>query len=239
MSMTTNDEELVQRVQKKLDENLERAKSMSSHLRNRGQVEVNSGDEFIHLFEEAKEELDKAIYFIHKLEKNPLLVFTESHIHLQSTKGASFLLLNRWNKKEHSIKGHNFQTYLAYYANLHLQEWLKEHQIEEPFHIAVRNPMQFPSIFALYHEDTELIQFDVINQWYGIRKRPLTEEELLKNHHNDINRIQKEIEEQEERIQKEIDRRDHPLKYYKGLKNILAYFMVGKRKNLSCIKSFG
>lgn len=230
--MTTKelDKELYERVQVKLEENLKRSKTMSSDIRKRNNKSVTSNEEFVRFFQQSQEELEKGIAFIQKIEEDPSLVFTDIQSFLSSRKGVTFALLNHWREHTHEIRGHDFQSFLAYIANRHFQHWLQEKGVQEPFEIGIRNPMQFPSIFAIYHEDVELIQLDILKSWYGIRNKPLTDQQLLIQHEKELQRIDGEIQTQLERIEKEKDRRDHPLKHYKGIKNFLAYLFINKKK---------
>lgn len=53
-------------------------------------------------------------------------------------------------------------------ANSHLKDWLKKNNHDDNLHLRLRNKHSFPSIFAIYHDKTELIQIDLVNKWYGI-----------------------------------------------------------------------
>lgn len=225
------EQELLERVKVRIKEHEKRAKVLiEEEMNRRKKQEVKDVDDFIAFFNVAINEIQKGISFMEKLEEQPSMVFTDIRKYLQSRKGASISILNHWKKHEMDVNVHDLQGLLAHYANLHFQNWLKENEIDEPFYISIRNPRTYPSIFSVYHQHIELLQFNVFESWYGIRKEPLTEEEIHSRHNNDLERIENEIKAQEEKIEKEKDRKNHPLKHYKGLKNFFVYLFINKKK---------
>lgn len=225
------DQELLERVKGKIKERDKKTEVfINEEMKRRKAGKVKDVDDFISFFNVAINEIQKGITFMEKLEEQPSMVFTDIREYLQSRKGASVSILNHWRNHELNVNIHDFQRLIAHYANLHFQNWLKENEIDEPFYISIRNPRTYPSTFSVYHQHIELLQFNVFESWYGIRKEPLTEEEVHSQHEKEMKRLEREIREQEERIEKEKDRKKHPLKHYKGVKNFFTYLFINKKK---------
>lgn len=220
---------LEEEVTKEMEEGEKQAKKMSQLIKISQKREVKPNSLFFSYIDDAQKELNDGLAFLKKAELDPKLLFTDSDIHLKS-RGMMMAIMNHWRNENEYVKGHDFQVYVADVANRYFQDWLRQKGINEPFRLEVRNPNQFPSIFAVYHEEVELLQCNLQKKWYGVRKRPFTEEEILYRHEKGLARIEKEMKETEEELKRNLLRRDEPLKYYKGLKNRIQYLFIDKKK---------
>lgn len=229
--MSINEEENLQdKVRKKIEEERKYADKISKSMRDSKQVELKERSLFIEEIEDAKKELEEGLLFIQKFEEEPELLFKYAYKYFKSTRGMIYTIMNHWKSEDSYIKGHDFQLYLSLIANNHFQSWLQSKGISNNFRIEVRTPNSFPSIFAVYCEDVELLQFNLLKKWYGIRKKPFTEIEILERHEKEMVRLDKEIKEQEEKLNLSILRRDNPLKYYKGIRNYISWIFINKKK---------
>lgn len=217
-----------EKVSIQIKEEKARTQELSKHLRKQAEV-VKPIGVFIKTIEEAESELKEALLFIERANQSPKLYLEESNQHIGRTKDMVLSVMNHWKRGEKEIKGYDFQAYLADACNQYFQEWMKEQSMEESLQIEVRNPRQFPSIFAIYHNQTELIQLNIFEKWYGIRENP-SEEKVIKKYKDDLKFAEENILSQIERTAIARERRDHPLQYYKGVKNFFAWLFHNKKK---------
>jgi len=215
-------------VKKKMQAEQEYAKKINKVLKNNNKRHLKPANVFTHALEEASNDLQEGLQFLQRLEGNHELVFTEASKYI-SKQGTVSLLMNHRASNE-PIKGHDFQVYLAHVANLHFQKWLDSKGIEETYQIDVRNSNQYPSIFAVYHDDHEIVQFSVLQQFYGMRKKPDVEEVLLEKHQSTLKKIDERLQLQTLKVEEQVSKRDHPMKHYKGIKNKLAYLFMNHQK---------
>lgn len=220
--------EIKEKVAQELKDGMDKAVKVSQQIRQR--VNVKPKSDFINTMKDAENELKEAVAFIERAEQEPKLFLEESHEHIGKTKDIVFSIMNHWKRGEKQIKGYDFQAYLAAASNRYFQEWLKTNNITESFEIEVRNPQQFPSIFAVYQNGTELMQLNILEKWYGIRQRKSTEEEVVTEYHQELTRVDNDIVTQMEKLSLAKERRDHPLQYYKGFKNFFAWLFLNKKK---------
>lgn len=230
VELNKEDLEIRGKVKKDIEQGLERANVISKQMRSQARREVKPKTDFLNVIDEARKELEEGVAFLEVAEESPKLILTDSDKYIKSTKGIVYAIMNHWRKPNEEIKGYEFQAYLAHVANRYLQEWLKIQSIKESFNIEERNPRQFPSTFAVYHEETELVQFNILEKEYGVRKRPETEDVVLEKHEERLVVLDKDIELQKEKVAKAIERRDYPLKHYKGLKNYISWVFLNKKK---------
>lgn len=217
-------------VKEELEQGYKQAEKMSKLMRERNQREVKPIGYFLDGIHQAQLELEEGVRFLEKAEVDPQLIFTDAQNVLKSTKGMVYTVMKNWKSEDLSTQSHDFQAYLAYLANQYFQEWLQSQNIKESFQIEVRKSNQFPSIFAIYHETMELIQFNLFEKWYGIRQKVETEEEVTEKHNKRLRELDEEIQKKEKSLQEAISRRDHPLKHYKGVKNYLSWVFINKKK---------
>lgn len=177
-----------------------------------------------------KDELNSVIEFLKESRIKPSLVWTDSHKFMHK-KGILYLLMNSYTFYDNKITGHDFQKYIATLANAHLKDWLKRNNHDDNLHLRLRNKHSFPSIFAIYHDKTELIQIDIVNKWYGIREKSFLNKDELESKFKKYDvEYQEKIEKQEEKINHAVFTLNHPLKVFKGVKNYIAYILINKKK---------
>lgn len=223
-------EKVEKEVKKRVEESLAQAKKMTSLIRERQKGELKPKEEFFDAIFEAQKELDEALAFLKRAESTPAILFAEASRYLISTRGMVYTIMNHVRTEDGKIKGHDFQVYLADLANRYFQQWLRERDIPDDFAIQIRDANYFPSNFAIYHGDRELIQFNLIEKWYGVRKRPLSKETILLEDSKQAERLLAAIRKQEKSLVQAIHRRDYPRQYVKGVKHSIRYFFSNKKK---------
>lgn len=124
----------------------------------------------------------------------------------------------------------SYQLFLADKADTYLKEWLIRKGEEPVYRIKVRAIETFPSIYAIYKGEQELIQFSLTNKWYGIREKGKTEEDIKRIHDIDIVRLNNEKKDREEELRKWQDIKEEPHTYYKGIMNKLTLWTKSKEE---------
>ncbi|MFF2531373.1 hypothetical protein ACFVS2_20935 [Brevibacillus sp. NPDC058079] len=146
-------------------------------MRQRERREVLSSTFFIQAIEDVRNELSKQQEFLEKAIIVPELIFSSSHQFL-GLKGLSSQIMNRYVSGETKLQVHDFQVFLADLTNQFVQSWAKAHGIQEEIRVEVRQPNTYPSIFAIYLKDAELIQFSITEKYYGVRDEVRQEEQI-------------------------------------------------------------
>ncbi|WP_139210538.1 hypothetical protein [Paenibacillus sophorae] len=159
-----------------------------------------SFDNFKSSIDEAIEELTSQRRFIEAATKTPVLLFTTADKELKGSKSLIFTSVKR--------ELHKFQEYLAELMNTYFQK-----QCTYDLTVKVRQPMSFPSIFAIYCGDIEIAQFNIYKQWYGIRDKPKLEDEINAENKRQREDKEKELKLVEEKIDKWEAVLKHPYKY--------------------------
>jgi len=149
---------------------------------------TNVANEYISLLEEVRSELEAETEFLKKAAVEPIRFFTETKERFKSHRSMLFLSLN-YKARQGQGSVHEFQRFLAEKMNEVFQAWLLQNGTNLPLSIRVRTRSSFPSLFAVYDGDTEILQFNIFEKTYGIRQRPLTEEELLKRGQDEERRL--------------------------------------------------
>lgn len=140
--------------------------------------DVLTYEDFSSLIEESAMELQKAQNFLLRTTVQPMLLFQEAHIYLKSNRNIVTAVMNTSYLKNDKVNGHAFQVFLASILDRGLQAWVEKNQIPHEVRILVRNPNSFPSIFAVYVNEQEIIQFNIFERWYGLRDVIFTEDEI-------------------------------------------------------------
>ncbi|PLS19009.1 hypothetical protein CVD28_00990 [Bacillus sp. M6-12] len=135
-------------------------------------------EDFSSLIEESALELQKAQLFLTKCMKEPMLLFKEAHIYLKSNRNIVTAVMTTSYMKHDKVNPHAFQVYLASILDKAIQEWVQEKEIPYDVRVLVRNPNSFPSIFAVYVNEQEVLQFNIFDKWYGTRDIIFTEEDI-------------------------------------------------------------
>lgn len=151
--------------------------------------------------EEAVIELQKSQHFLQRVESEPLLLFKEGSIYLKSSRNIVTSILGTSYSKTEPVTTFAFQVYMATILDRAFKAWSKEQDWEHDVSVLVRQPLSFPSIFALYVDEREVIQFNIFERWYGIRGKTYTEEEFIEHYRKseentltDIEKTKKEID---------------------------------------------
>lgn len=209
-----------------MERKITKGEEMAMLLRKQKQRELLPSEDFILKIEEEERNFIEGKELIKKCIEEPKLIFTEAREILGSPRHLVFESVGRMR--------HDFQYFLASIANNYFQEWLEEQNIEDKAEVEVRNPNSYPSIFVVYFNDEEVIQFDIFKKSYGMREKRFTEEELLQKHTKNKLRIQSEIEKEKVKLEEIIDMKANPKKYVKFWSDY--YLIWFRRKKLK--KSF-
>lgn len=208
---------------------IEQAEHMSKLIREKNQREIYSDDYYVEAIRHSQKELEESLLFLQKAFVEPELFFTTAKEGLHSTRSMIYKAIDYRARDQKMGNQHDFQALLAEKMNQHLQKWVQVRGIEEQVKVEVRNPLSFPSIYCIYFNDMEVIQFNIFEQWYGVRERPLSEEEII----NQSNSVVRNHEEQVEKLKKQLDDykayRENPWKHVKVPTDIVIILFKMKR----------
>jgi hypothetical protein len=157
---------------------------------------------FISLIHQANLELQKIEQFLQKVTENPILLFEEAHIYLKSHRNMVVSVINTPYVNPEKIKPQDFQIYLGSLLDKAIKEWAEKRNLPYDVSVRVRNPNYFPSLFAVYVDGHETIQFHLFEKWYGIRQIILSDQEVRDKSKKITDSIQEQIKEIEKEIQK-------------------------------------
>lgn len=179
--------------------------------------------------EESTLALQKAESFLKRTNADPLLLFKEAHVYLTSEYNVLTAIMDTSYQKNKKVTPHSFQVYLGSLLGKALQTWASEQGISQKVQVLVRTPNTFPSIFAVYVNDIEVIQFNIFKKWYGMREKFLSEDEIKERAERSKQRYQEGIQDVEKKIEKWTKAKESPASLVKNLKGV--YILLFKRKN--------
>ena len=185
-------------------------------------------ESFCSLIEDATLELQKSQHFLQRVESNPLLLFKEGSIYLKSTRNIVTSVMATSYLKNKTITPHAFQVYLATVLDRAFKEWAKEQDWKHEVAVLVRQPNSFPSIFAVYVDEREVLQFNIFERWYGIREKIYTEEELTEQYLKSEERTLSDIEKREKKLAYWKQVKEKPWSFIKSVKDI--HILLFKRR---------
>jgi hypothetical protein len=135
-------------------------------------------DDFLSLIANVTKELSQAQTFLMRVQDDSMLLFNEADQYLKSTRNVVTASMSLAHVKTKTMTPHTFQVYLASLLDKGFKVWAKSQKMERSVSVLVRNPSSFPSIFAVYVDDHETVQFNIFEKWYGVREKFYTEEQL-------------------------------------------------------------
>jgi hypothetical protein len=196
-------------------ESIEKAEKMSKLIRERNQREVYADDYYIEAIRHSQKELEESLLFLQRALAEPKRLFTEAKEGLHSTRSMIFKAIDYRARDQKMGNQHDFQALLADKMNQVIQEWVQDRGIEGKVRIEVRTPLSFPSIFCVYYDDMEIIQFNIFEQWYGVRQKPYTEQEMIQQNEITIENHEKQIQEFKTKLDNYKKYGENPWKYVK------------------------
>ena len=116
-------------------------------------------------------QLNKQREFIERSVINPELLFDKASTTL-NRKNTVFKIMSVYEDGQRKMDVHEFQTFLCSI----IRDFFKSVLNDERVSIRVRDRMRYPSIFAVYYNDNEIIQFDIFERYYGKRNMKTKEE---------------------------------------------------------------
>jgi hypothetical protein len=155
--------------------------------------EVLSSMLFIQAIEGAKEELSAQQTFLEEAIKDPHVLFSRGTDRLGKKSLVSYIM-NGFVFNDGKLLVHDFQVFLADLTDRFVQEWAKSNGITESIKVEVRMPNSYPSIFAIYHKEMELIQFNVLEKFYGVRNKVKDEETIRFDYKKLVEQIEEHTE---------------------------------------------
>jgi len=221
-----------------LEDRHKQNKELSKTFHRKRQGTLLSFDEIDETITSALETQIKQQAFLQEAADNPNILWKGLRYSIPSTSSLIFSLMEKHYREKESDRRlytpHHLLVYLASLLNRDFQEWLTTRDIQESFSILVRDAHTFPSIFAVYHGETELIQFNPFQSYYGARMPALTHEELEASFQKRISQLEGEIEHFKAKLTEIEKINKNPLltavKSPRFLNNILVLFF--KRKSL-------
>lgn len=151
--------------------------------------------------------LNKQREFLVDSTFNPELLFDKTSESL-SRKDVLFDIMNVYEDGERKMNVHEFQTFLCSLVNEFFKSTLQDDKIS----IKVRDRMRYPSIFAVYYNDSEIMQFDIFERYYGKRNMK-TKEEIEHYYKRQENEKHEELEFVKEKISDMQTAKSNPMRY--------------------------
>lgn len=210
-------------------ENIRRAEEVNRVNRENARNKKVDSTIFMDSVKKETKKLMEAQSFFEKALEKPELLFTEAKTAWGSTTHIFFKAIDKARKENNTGTVHDFQELLANTLDRHFAAWKKERGIEIDSNVEVRNPSSYPSIFAIYVDGMEILQFNIFKQWYGVRQQPQEVEETKKQHEQKVKQSRDLIEEWEAEISYLEDLKKNPRKYVKSLKDAFLMFTKLKR----------
>lgn len=220
-----DDIELMEMVRKKIYEEEERDEKLRRVIVEDGsEVEAKGKGVFIDKMKEKIKLIEEYEVFTKNVGEDVKRVFYDTY---------DFMLPNRIFLNDvlgDDIK-RDYQIFLADKANRYLKEWLESKGITAEYEMRVREYKRFPSIYAVYSDGDEVMQFSLLRKWYGVRERGMKEQEILDRYDEKMDRLKKDEETCREKLKSAQEKRDNPLKNYPGIKN-KAFILVTNKKEV-------
>lgn len=188
-------------------------------------------ESFDSLLETASLELQKSKQFLQRVEGTPHLLFKEAHIYLRSARNIVTSVMSVPHLKNDQATPHAFLIYLATLLDREFKEWAKTQDWKHDISILVRQPNSFPSIFAVYVDEREVLQFNIFERWYGVREKFHTEEELMEHYQKSEKRTLSDIKKSDKKIVYWKDVQAKPWSFIKTVEDI--YIFLFKRETLN------
>ncbi|MFI2856924.1 hypothetical protein ACH6EH_07260 [Paenibacillus sp. JSM ZJ436] len=195
--------------------------------------------EFTDRIELTINKLSKQREFIMRAINKPELLFDKTS-EMFHRKDAIFQIMSVFEDGQRKMHIHEFQDLLA---SIVIEFFRKEVE-DERIIVKLKNPNTYPSIFAVYYDDCEVMQFNIFERYYGMRYRKSREEiekhysDQVERHHESLERINNKLL-QIESFKKSPIRyifkyhKDRNVKLYKklfyGLKELLSFAIFSKR----------
>jgi hypothetical protein len=190
------------------------------------------------------DELKTQNQFLRNADQNPELLFSDAASVLQSPRSMVFSVMQRWRNEGDKIQVHDFQAYLASRIDCFVQGWAKSRGINEELHVRVRAPNTFPSHFAIcmgkaeskpgfVRSNTELIQFNIMDKFYGMKDPALTLEQIKAQYREYEEYHTKEVARIEQKIEEYKNIKEHPFRHIQS--HYQNYRKTHKRSSRSTI----
>lgn len=177
-------------------------------------------ESFCAVIEESTLELQKIQHFLQRAEADPLLLFKESSIYLKSSRNIVTSILGTSYSRNESVTAYAFQVYLATVLDRAFKDWAEKQDWKHDVSVLVRQPSTFPSIFAVYVDEREVIQFNIYERWYGIREKMYSQEELMEQYLKSEENAFSDIEERRNKLAYWIHVKDNPWSFIKNIKDV-------------------
>lgn len=144
---------------------------------------MEQAEKFIDRINLEVNKLNKQKEFIIQCIENPKISFDRIGEYMNK-RDTVFQIMNGHEDKENKLSAHQFQKFLCDIVNTYFEQVFKDPKLT----VKVRNGNSFPSIFAVYYDNVEVIQFDVFQKYYG-KKDEIDEQVLIENHNKQLNDI--------------------------------------------------
>jgi hypothetical protein len=172
---------------------------------------------FLGAINEAQAQIQTQYDFIEQSISNPELLFADAHNIFGSWHAAIFQTL-AYPINKTNIKVHELQGFLAELVEPFVKEWCRSNGVTHDVQVKVRNRNSFPSIFAIFSNGLEIMQFNLFEKKYGVRVKALSEEEIAEKYQDEMNRQQKNIDEFVEKIHLKRAVKANPYHYARNFK---------------------
>lgn len=185
---------------------------------------------FLEAIEGAKNELQDQQAFIEECIGNPQMLFSMSDQKL-GKRALTLHIMNGFLFNDGKLQVHDFQVFLADVTNQFVQTWAKTNGIKESISVEVRQPNTYPSLFAIYLDDQELIQFSILEKFYGVRDKIKNENEIRKEYQEREDQIEGNIKPLLERVN------DYEFWLKQPHRYIRRHYQNKRKKNVTIIEN--
>lgn len=120
---------------------------------------------FIARIDEVRARLKVQSELILESTENPELLFDQASKYFPSAKETIFNIMDVYEDGQRKMNAYELQEKMLQIINEFFKQQLGDTTVE----VRTRKEKAFPSLFAIYKDDVELIQFDIFKRFYGKR----------------------------------------------------------------------
>lgn len=190
----------------------EKSREISKKIREHQAKPIYPTSFYLDALHEVTEELNKSISFLKEADENPVLFFTQAKEVWGSHRNILYRCLDYQGRQNKKRTVHEFQAYVGSRLDEVFQLWKKENGVENDATIEVRNGNTFPSIYGIYLNGQEMMQFNIFEKTYGMRFKVKPEEKILQAGQREEVRLKADEKKEKARLEDLLKFREKPFR---------------------------
>jgi hypothetical protein len=180
-------------------------------------VETHDLQYFIDKIQSTQDKLNRAFYFLKWASDNPKLFFTDAKRELGTEMRNSNILFAAmdYERELYTSPQHDLQKYIGNKLNEYFWYWLLEEKgyTNEELKVEVSTENSFPSLYCVKYKDSQIIHFDIYEQFWGIRNKVRNELDIRKTAQQSKNKLKEENEKYKNKVELYRKIKDHPIQF--------------------------